>query len=166
MQPPYGPPPPPPGGFAPAPGGFVPPPGGFVPQGPRGPDAASQVTGPAIALMITTGMAFLFYLLAVGMSLFAGGLGYMMPSPGDDPLSGMLGGVFGALIYGMFALLAGVAFFGALRMKQLRNYNLAMAAMIIAIVPCATYMCCLLTTPLGIWGLVVLLKPEVKAAFR
>jgi len=137
------------------------------PQGlpPQGPSAASQVSGPAIALMVVTGMSALFYLAATALSLFAGGMGFLMPSSGSDPLSGMLGGVFAALIYAVFAILSGVAFYGALRMKQLRSYNLALAAAIIAVVPCTTYVCCILATPLGIWALVVLMKPEVKAAF-
>ncbi len=164
MQPPYGPQAPPPG----APGGFVPPPGGFAPQGPPGPAASaeSQVSGPAIALMVTTGLAILFYVVVAGISVFAGGMGYLMPHGSSDPLAGMLGSVFGALIYLLFAVFAGVAFFGALRMKQLRSYNFAMVGVIIAIVPCTTYICCMLTMPLGIWALVVLMKPEVKAAFR
>lgn len=158
MQPPYG---PPPGG------GFVPP-GGFAPQGPPAPgaDAANLVSGPAIALMVVTGMSSIFYLLGAGMGLLAGGVGYLMPSSGSDPLDGVLGGVIGAAVYGVFAVFSAVAFFGALRMKQLRSYNLAMAAAIISVVPCTTYVCCMLTMPLGIWALVVLLKPEVKAAFR
>lgn len=147
-------------------GGFVPP-GGIAPQGPPGPaaDAASQVAGPAIALMVTTGMAFLFYLLAAGLVLFASGMGYLAPSSGRDPLAGIVSGVMASLIYGVFAVFAAVAFFGALRMKQLRSYNLAMAAAIISVIPCTTYVCCMLTMPLGIWALVVLMKPEVKAAF-
>ena len=166
MQPPYTP-GPPGGGYGPPPGGFAPP-GGIPPQAlpPQGPDAASQVNGPAIALMVVTGMTVLFYLGFTAVSLFAGGMGFLMPSSGSDPLSGMLGGVFAALIYGVFAIFAGVAFVGALRMKQLRSYNFAMTAAIIAIVPCTTYICCILATPLGIWALVVLMKPEVKAAFR
>jgi len=116
--------------------------------------------------MVVTGMTVLFYLGFTAVSLFAGGMGFLMPSSGSDPLSGMLGGVFAALIYGVFAIFAGVAFVGALRMKQLRSYNFAMTAAIIAIVPCTTYICCILATPLGIWALVVLMKPEVKAAFR
>ena len=38
-------------------------------------------------------------------------------------------------------------------------------ATIIAMVPCISP-CCLVGLPIGIWALVVLMKPEVKAAFR
>lgn len=38
-------------------------------------------------------------------------------------------------------------------------------AAILAMIPCVSP-CCLLGLPLGIWALIVLLKPEVKAAFQ
>jgi hypothetical protein len=40
-----------------------------------------------------------------------------------------------------------------------------MAASIIAMIPCVSP-CCLLGLPIGIWALVVLMKPEVKSAFH
>jgi len=49
-------------------------------------------------------------------------------------------------------------------MKELRNWTLAMVASILAMVPCIGA-CCLIGIPIGIWSLVVLMKPEVKAAF-
>jgi hypothetical protein len=50
-------------------------------------------------------------------------------------------------------------------MKKLESYGLAMAASIIAMIPCVSP-CCLLGLPIGIWALVVLMKPEVKSAFH
>jgi hypothetical protein len=57
-----------------------------------------------------------------------------------------------------------IILYGAVRMKNLRSFGLAMAACIMAIVPC--FDCWLLSIPFGIWALVVLQKPEVKDAFR
>jgi hypothetical protein len=54
---------------------------------------------------------------------------------------------------------------GAIRMKNLQSYGLAMTSAILALIPC-TSPCCILGVPFGIWALVVLSKPEVKAAFR
>lgn len=62
-------------------------------------------------------------------------------------------------------ILSGFMFFGALKMKNLESYGLAMAAAIIACIPCCGSCCCI-GIPVGIWSLVVLRKPEVKAAFR
>jgi len=49
-------------------------------------------------------------------------------------------------------------------MMKLNNYGLCIAASIAALVPCLTPCCCL-GLPAGVWALVVLCKPEVKAAF-
>jgi hypothetical protein len=55
--------------------------------------------------------------------------------------------------------------FGALKMRNLQSYNLAMAACIVGIIPCCYSCCCIFTMTGGIWGLVMLMKPEVKGAF-
>jgi hypothetical protein len=171
MQPPFSPGAPPgPGGFTPPPAGYMPP-GGYIPPigspGPSGPDfARSQVAGPAIGLLITTGLAFFWYLAVTVLVLFAGGMGFMTsPSSGTDPIGAALGGVIAAAVYGFFALVAGVAFVGALKMKSLKSYGFAMTSAILSLLPCTTYMCCVVTMPFGIWALITLTKPEVKAAF-
>lgn len=55
--------------------------------------------------------------------------------------------------------------FGALKMRSLQSYNLAMAACIVGIIPCCYSCCCIFTMTGGIWGLVMLMKPEVKSSF-
>jgi hypothetical protein len=55
-------------------------------------------------------------------------------------------------------------FLGGLQMKNLRNYGLAMAGSITALVPCP--ICCPVGVPFGIWSLVVMNDPVVKGAFR
>ena len=52
-----------------------------------------------------------------------------------------------------------------LKMKNLESYSFAMAASIIAMIPCIGP-CCLLGIPFGIWSIVVLGDAQVKAAFR
>ena len=124
--------------------------------------AKQQVMGPAIALMVVSGIAFVWYLFATVMVLFAGGLSLM---GGSGDIGGVLGGVIGAAMYGVWMILAGVAFVGALRMKDLKSYPFAMTSAILAMLPCSFYMCCILGLPFGIWALIVLMKPEVKAEF-
>jgi ABC-type proline/glycine betaine transport system permease subunit len=55
--------------------------------------------------------------------------------------------------------------FAALKMKELRQWELSLAASIVAMIPCISP-CCILGLPIGIWALVVLLRPEVKEAFH
>jgi hypothetical protein len=54
---------------------------------------------------------------------------------------------------------------GAISLFRVRGYGLAMAAMICALLPCDVY-CCIFSLPFGIWGLIMLNKPDVKAAFQ
>ncbi len=54
---------------------------------------------------------------------------------------------------------------GAMRMKELRSYPLAMTASILAMIPCFSSCCCVIGLPVGIWALIVLLDKDVKAAF-
>jgi hypothetical protein len=63
-------------------------------------------------------------------------------------------------------ILIAVMIVGSLQMMRCRNYPLAMTAAVLAIVPFTTTCCCFLTLPVGIWALLLLQKPEIKAAFH
>jgi hypothetical protein len=62
-------------------------------------------------------------------------------------------------------LMSVVILLGALKMKKLESYGLAMTASILAMIPCLSP-CCVIGLPIGIWALMVLSKPEVKSAFH
>lgn len=53
---------------------------------------------------------------------------------------------------------------GAIRMRSLRGRTLAMVGAICAIIPFNS--CCCIGMPVGIWALMVLSQPDVKAAFE
>jgi hypothetical protein len=57
-----------------------------------------------------------------------------------------------------------LAIVGGFAMRRLGSYGLSMTGAIISIIPCVTG-CCFTGMPLGIWALVVLVRPEVKAGF-
>lgn len=65
--------------------------------------------------------------------------------------------------YGLGALLNLLTVIGGFKMKGLSGYGLSMTGAITAIVPFGG--CCCLTTPVGVWALIVLLNPVVKQAF-
>lgn len=52
----------------------------------------------------------------------------------------------------------------AFRMKRLTGRTLAILASILAMLPCISP-CCFLGLPVGIWSLMILLDPDVRAAF-
>lgn len=130
---------------------------------PMGGDPRSMVQAPGIALAVIGGLSILVNLGWAILNLLGSGLSVV---GGGDAMAGVLGGVMGTVFYGFFAILGGVVLFGGIKMKNLQSYGLAMAATIIAMLPCTVGWCCVLGLPLGIWALVVLMKPEVKAAFQ
>lgn len=58
-----------------------------------------------------------------------------------------------------------VMLLGALKLMKVQSWGFALAAAILVMLPCGSCCCCL-GIPLGIWIIVLLNKPEVKAAFR
>ena len=84
-------------------------------------------------------------------------------APRPEEMMIVVGAQVGSGVLGV--LLRAIVFLGAVKMKNLQNYGLSMAAAIIAIIPCFSA-CCLLELPFGIWALVVLSNAEVKQAFR
>jgi len=128
------------------------------------PGAADQVTGPAIGLMVVSILqallgAFMLVLQLIGASIFA-----MSQAAQNQPFANLFSGTLGIIQYILVMLLGGFVLFSAIKMKRLENYGLAMAGSIVAMLPVSC--CCLLGLPFGIWSLVILSKPEVKAVFH
>jgi hypothetical protein len=130
-----------------------------------GPGAAEQVKGPAIGLIVVavlnvvTALASLIYRLA-GASIMAN-----RPMPSQPAWVNMFSGTIGVVSSVIGILLSVLIFIGAMKMKKLESHGLAVAASIVAMIPCLSP-CCLLGLPIGIWAAVVLFKPEVKGAFH
>lgn len=78
--------------------------------------------------------------------------------------------IFSTLLLGLGAIslfaapLAVLMIFGGTKMRKLQLYPLATIASIVAMLPFHTG--CLIGFPIGIWSLVVLLRPDVRAAFQ
>lgn len=67
-------------------------------------------------------------------------------------------------VLGVGAVLNLLAVFGGWFMLRLSAYPLAMTAAVVSLIPCATG-CCVTGIPFAVWALVVLTRPEIKAAF-
>jgi len=138
---------------------------GAAPSG----QAAQMVSGPAIGLMVTAGLGALAQLVSMVINIIGAGAGMAGAASQGQPevpawahaMSGGLGVVFN--VVGL--IMSVVIFMGAMKMKKLESYNFALAGTIIAMVPCISP-CCLVGLPIGIWALVILMKPEVKSAFQ
>ena len=78
---------------------------------------------------------------------------------------GLFAGTLGIVGGGIGLAVAGFIIYASQQMKKQEHWELCLAASIVGMVPCVSP-CCFLGLPMGIWSLVVLLKPEVKTAFR
>ena len=125
-----------------------------------------QTAAPAIGLLITGIVGAIFALLTV----LGTGLGSLalFGSRWIDDVPDWYGEMFeGAFaVGGAVVELAVAAFiiFAALKMKDLQQWGLVVAAAVLAMLPCISP-CCIIGLPIGIWCLVVLMRPEVKSAF-
>lgn len=128
-------------------------------------DPASQINGPAVGLLVTgiIGAVFsIFMLFALGIGLSIGSLWeWRSVHWQKDFFEGIFG--LGSSLLGL--IVAAFVIYAALKMKELKQWSLAVVAAVLAMVPCISP-CCIIGLPVGIWALVVLNRPDVKEAFR
>jgi len=130
-----------------------------------GVSAAEQVRGPAVGLMVTAVVGFLAQAAALVINVFKVSLGAMQRQGTAEAWVNMFSGPIGVVGGVLGIAVSAMILYGALKMKKLENHGWAIAASILALAPCISP-CCLIGLPIGIWALVVLAKPEVKAAFQ
>jgi len=126
-------------------------------------DPRSAVRVPAIILMIVGGLGAAASVVGAVMNFMGIGLGAMAAGRAEQIptfLTGTLGGLINIASLALYALMI----YGAYQMKTLKSYPLAMIGSILAMLPCSC--CCIIGLPIGIWAIVVLMKPGVKMAFE
>lgn len=133
------------------------------PQAAVGP--SQQVSGPAIGLLVTGIIGAVFSVAALISISIGTGLGTLWDYDFAEKYVNLYQGAAGMGSSLVGILVAAFIIYAALKMKDLTQYGLAMAASILAMIPCISP-CCLVGLPIGIWSLVILTKPEVKAAFH
>lgn len=128
--------------------------------------AANLVSAPATGLIVTAVIGFLTQAVSLLFNVFglAAMSGFGAASSSELAMNAFTG-TFGIVLNIVGVAIGVVILLGALKMKRLESYNFAMASSILALAPCISP-CCIVGLPIGIWALVVLVKPEVKGAFR
>jgi len=128
------------------------------------PQAIQQmVSGPAIFMMVLSIISIPLTLLGLAGNILGGSAGFFDNLPPEMREQFMLQGVAGIIQYSLSLIAHIIILIGAIKMKSLRSYGLAMTASILSILfQCG---CCCLGLGAGIWALVILSKPEVKAMF-
>jgi hypothetical protein len=126
-------------------------------------EARSKLIVPGIALACISGLLICVFLL--DLVLIAGGMP-LGETPGVPPDMAEWIRPFTIAVC-IFAALANVFnVVAAIQMVRVRTWGLALAGCIVAAIPITSSACCLLTLPLSIWAIVMLVKPEIRAAFR
>jgi hypothetical protein len=132
-------------------------------------DAALQlVKGPAIGLKVTAivGLVLVGLGLVYNVLVLSGvniGL-QQIQDPQIQKLFSTLGSGLGIVQDIIGGIVGVIVLIGAAKMQKLQNYQFALTAGIVAMLPCISP-CCIFGLPFGIWALVVLNKPEVKSQF-
>jgi serine/threonine protein kinase len=119
-----------------------------IPQG-----GAAAVRGPAVVLLAVAAVSllvdmagfFLFLFTPAGEDLFAAKAAYLF-------------------VFGFGAVFSGYAAFAAALMLNCRGYVWALVGGIVSLF--AIGPCCLFGLPVGLWAVLTLVRPEVRAAFH
>jgi hypothetical protein len=131
-------------------------------------ETLQKLKAPAIGLIVAGSLNGVIALLAlIGGLLRLSGIAGRERLPADE--AERVGFMFGTVATYAIALLtlilAPLVIYGAVQMMAGRKHGLARAAAIISILPLTS--CCFIAgIPIGIWALVVLAKPDVKALFN
>lgn len=131
-------------------------------------DPAAQVSAPSIGLLVTGIIGGVFSVIGLFMSFLGTSISSLMADridEFDDRYVELYEGAAGIASSLIGILVAALIIYAALKMKELTQYGLCMAASILAMIPCISP-CCVIGLPIGIWCLIVLTKPEVKTAFH
>ena len=126
---------------------------------------ATQVSNPSVGLLVTGVVGGIISLLGLILNAIGTSAIPFVQDSLDKRYMELWEGGAGIASSFIGIVVAVFIIYAALKMKELTQYGLCMAASILAMIPCISP-CCIIGLPIGIWCLVVLTKPEVKAAFH
>jgi tRNA A-37 threonylcarbamoyl transferase component Bud32 len=131
----------------------------------RGPAAAVpeevqlQVSGPAVGLVLAAAVGMLHW-LGIGVECFSDFLSNRHPRGAEPAFLFWTAFLIVALFIGG---LTAVILNGARRLRECSHFGAVMAGVLLAMLPWSAHV--LVGLPVGIWCLVVLARPQVRAAF-
>lgn len=128
-------------------------------------DVYNQVSGPSIGLLVTGIIGAIFSLAGLILCTLGTGIGSIMADRVSERYTEFYEGAAGIASSFVGILVAAFIIYVSLKMKELNQWGLCVAASVLAMIPCISP-CCIIGLPIGIWCLVVLMRPEVKAAFH
>ena len=132
---------------------------------PPGMDPRSRLSGPATGLLVTGIVGGVISLTSLITGFFSAGLIPYMDDEFSEKMEGMFQASYMTASSLVGILIAAFLIYVSTKMREPSQYGLCIAASVLAMVPCVSP-CCIIGLPIGIWCLVVLTKPEIKAAFQ
>ncbi len=125
-----------------------------------GAEARRRVSGPAVGLMVTAGVAVIPWVV-LGLMM----LGSYLTAPRWQHTLANTALVCGVLLGGgmLLVALAGLILVGGLRLRECNGEGWVLVAIILAVLPWSFH--CLLGVPVAVWCLWAMTRPEVHAAF-
>ncbi len=134
-------------------------------------DPKAQVSGPSVGLLVTGIIGGIFSLGSL-ISITTGIMFTSLAGLKNDWFNDIPDNYFDYWDGGFAAgfpfigvLVSAFIIYAAIKMKDLKQWSLAAAASVLAMIPCISP-CCLIGIPIGIWCLIVLNRPEIKDAFN
>lgn len=130
-------------------------------------DTLNKLKAPSIGLIIAGVLNAVSGLYLVASSLLQYTRGALDRTFSQDAEQiGFYIGFWGTAVFGILGfIVAPVIIYGAIQMMRGRSFGLSRTAAILAVIP-LTSCCFVIGIPFGIWALVVLAQPDVKALFR
>ncbi len=123
-----------------------------------------RVQVPAVGMIVAAGIDALFAVALVTLSA----LDISMIDPWmrqGEKVDAVAEGGFLVVLCVAGLMIDAVIVIGASKMMKLESYSFAVAAALLSIIPCLSSPCFILGMPFGLWALIVLMDPGVKAAF-
>lgn len=128
-------------------------------------DAYNQVSGPSVGLLVTGILGAILSLTALISIIIGTGISSIVADRFSEDYIEIYEGFVGIGTFFVGLLVDAFIIFASLKMKELNQWGICVAASILAMIPCISP-CCIIGLPVGIWCLVVLNRPEVKTAFH
>lgn len=134
--------------------------------------ARTMVAVPSTLLIAAGVLGALVTLVGAVGTLLTGGSATELPpmDPGTPEFARRVAELIAKIGWGLPAISFVVNCFtvwGAWEMKRLSRWWAAVTAACLGIIPCMfNNVCCIFAMPVGVWCLIVLLRPEVRSAFR
>jgi hypothetical protein len=129
-------------------------------------EVSNSIQGPAISLIVVSAIALVLGLLGLVADVLFIATGFVdqLEQVNDGPISEYTQITIRAIWGSVLVIASSFVLYGAISMRNMKNYSLARSAAIVAVIPLIGP-CCVLGIPFGIWALVALGKPGVQEAF-